>query len=96
MAGKTFLGDIIGQLDHLGSMRITVTPETVVQIVVSLAGMALTAERDDLLYRRWMPGMAILAADTGLMGPAVCCDVRRRRHMALYTVGIAKEGPVSS
>jgi hypothetical protein len=48
MAGQAFIGDIICQLDNLGSMRIVVAPHTAGQVVVRFAGMTLTADRNNL------------------------------------------------
>jgi hypothetical protein len=50
MAGKTLFCDVIRKLDNLGCMRVSMAPQTVVQFVMSLIGMTLTADRDNLFY----------------------------------------------
>jgi TolB-like protein len=50
MACQTLIGDIICQLDNFGSMRVIVTAQTSGQIIVRLAGMALTTGRYNLFY----------------------------------------------
>lgn len=50
MAGQALIGDIVGQLDDFGGMRIVMAPQTTAQVVVGLAGMALATGRDNLFY----------------------------------------------
>ena len=50
MAGQTLIGDVVCKFDYFRSMRIVVTPQTSGQVVVSLAGMALATDRDNLFH----------------------------------------------
>jgi len=50
VAGETLVGYIITQLDNLGCVRIGVTAEAVGEIIVWLAGVALTTDRNNFFY----------------------------------------------
>ena len=86
MTGQTLFGDVVGQLDDLGGMRVVVAAKTAGQVVVRLAGMALAAGRDNLSFGRRMTCMAILAANTRFVRSAAGCNVGRRSSMTLDAV----------
>lgn len=96
MTGQTLFGDVIGQFDDLGGMRIGVAPLTVGQVVVHLAGMTLAADRDDLFYCRRVTGMTVLTPDTRLMRAAVGRNISRRSRMTLDAVCCQQSRPVGS
>lgn len=90
VAGKTLVSDVIGQLDDFRRMRIVVATQTGGKVVVRLAAMALTACRDNFLYRRWMTGMTILTAHLGFVGAAIGGDGIRCCRVALDAIGVAQ------
>lgn len=50
VAGETLFGYVIPQLDDLGCVRIGVTAEAVDEVIMRLAAVALTTDRNDFFY----------------------------------------------
>ena len=95
VAGETLVGDVVGEFDDLRCMRVVVAAQAAGQIVVGLTGVALAAYGDNFLNRWGMTGMAILAADTGLVSAAVCSDIRRSGRVTFHAVACRQDRPVS-
>ena len=86
MAGQALVSDIVCQLDYLGGMRVGVAAQTVGQVVMSLAGVALAAGRNNLFHQRRVAGMAVLTIETRLVGATIGGDICRCSRMTLVAV----------
>lgn len=86
MAAHALFGDIVGQFDDLGSMRIVMATQTVCQLVVRLAGMAHAALGDVVLDSRTVAAVAVLAGHRCLVFASIGSNVGRWIGMALDTV----------
>ena len=87
MAGQAWVGNIRADLDVQRCMRVGMAQQTVLQLEMRLAGMAVTAFGDDALCRnrRWMAYVAVLARDH-LVFAAVGSYICRRLYVALDAV----------
>lgn len=92
VAGHTLISYIIGQLDDLRSVRVSVTTEASGQVVVRFSGVALTACGDNFLHGRRMTDVAVLTADAGFVGATVSGNGFRCRRVALDTISIGQNG----
>ncbi len=90
VAGEALIGDVVGQFDDLGRMRVIVTAQAAGQVVVRFVAVALAAGRDDLFVGRGMPVMTILAADAGFVGAAIGGYSLRGCRVALDAISIGQ------
>lgn len=90
MAGETLVGDIIGQFNDFRCMRVIVATDTTGKIVVRLAAVTLTAERDDFFDSRRMAGMTVLATDLRLVGSAIGGYCLWCSSMTLDTISVSQ------
>ena len=96
MAGQTLISDIVCQLDDFRGVWITMATQTTGQVVVSLAGMTLTTDRNNFFNGRWVAGMTILTRYACLVSTAISGNVSRRGHVTLDTVGTGQHRAVGS
>ena len=90
VARQTLIGNVVGQLDDLGCMRIVVATLTISELVMSLVAMALTTQGNIVLHRRSMAGMTILASHVGFVLAAICGNIRRRIRVTFHTIAAAQ------
>jgi hypothetical protein len=64
MAGQALIGNVVGEFDNFGCMRVSVATQAVNQFVVRFVGMTLVTLRNIVFDRRSMTCMAILTAHT--------------------------------
>lgn len=86
VAGKTFFSNVVGQLDDLGRMGIVVAAQTVSELVVRFAGVALAALGNVVLDRRAMAGMTVLTGYAGFVRTAIRSNISRRIRVTLDTI----------
>ena len=90
MAGQALFGYVVGQFDDLGGVRVVVATVTACQLVVWLAIMALTAQRNDFLDGRRMAGVTVLAGNVCFVGNTIGRNIRRCSGMAFDAIGVAE------
>ena len=90
MAGQARIGKVAGKGYLLGSVRVLVARQTILELEVGLALMAVAAERDRSFHLRRMPLMASLAGNV-LVFPPFGSQVGRRGVVTFRTVIIRQD-----
>lgn len=88
VAGEAGVRQVLAERDVLGLVRVFVTLKALVQLVVSLAFVALAALGNDVFNSRGVAIVAVLAADGSFVGHTGSFDVGRCFGVALDAVGV--------